>query len=103
VGKINRFTIDIKVENKLKKHLWKALSFSNSPTVAQEFWEKFLTPSEVVILAKRLEVFKKVIEKKPYQSIKDELKVGSTTIARAQNTVRKHGSSFKKRILKSAL
>lgn len=99
MGKINRFTVDIKVENRLKRNLWRALSSFSSPAAAREFWGKFLTSSEVLILAKRLEVFRMVTEKKPYQDIKDELKVGSTTIARAQNKLRKHGSSFKKRIL----
>lgn len=100
MGKINRFAVDEKVEKRLSEDLAKALSSFHSPAVARDFWEKFLTSSEIVILAKRLEVFKKVIEKKPYQDIKDELKVGSTTIARAQNTLRKYGSSFKKQILK---
>ena len=100
MGKLNRTALNSKVEKKLKKKLWRALSFSKSPSEAEDFWEKFLTSSEIAVFAKRLEIFKMVIEKKPYQTIQDTLKVGGNTIARTQNTLRKYGDSFKESILK---
>ncbi|MBM4401953.1 MAG: hypothetical protein FJ044_01810 [Candidatus Cloacimonetes bacterium] len=101
MGKLNRSTLNPKVEQELKKKLWKTLSSFKTPHKAQDFWEKFLTPSEIAILAKRLVIFKMVIKKKPYQTIQDTLKVGGNTIARAQNTLRKYGHSFEEHILRS--
>lgn len=103
MGRVNRTTIDKNAKDKLEKKLWKTLSFFDTPAETQDFWGKFLTSSEILILAKRLEVFKMVIEKKPYETIKDKLKVGSTSISRAQNTLRKYGSSFENQILKTLL
>ena len=100
MGKLNRTALNPKVKEKLERSLWKVFSFSKSTDDARDFWEKFLTSSEIAILAKRLEIFKMVIEKKPYQTIQETLKVGGNTIARAQNTLRKYGDSYKKRILK---
>lgn len=103
MGRINRTTIDKNVKGKLEKKLWKTLSSFDSPAQTQAFLGKFLTSSEILILAKRLEIFKMVIEKKPYETIMDRLKVGSSSISRAQNTLRKYGSSFENQILKPLL
>lgn len=100
MGKLNRTALNPKVKEKLEKNLWKVFSSSKSANDSRDFWGKFLTSSEIAILAKRLEIFKMVIEKKPYETIQDTLKVGGNTIARAQNTLRKYGDSFKKLILK---
>lgn len=100
MGKLNRTALNPKVKEKLEKNLWKVFSSMESANDSRDFWEKFLTSSEIAILAKRLEIFKMVIEKKPYQTIQETLKVGGNTIARTQNTLRKYGDSFKKLILK---
>ena len=99
MGRINRNIMENKVEKKITSKLWKAFSFFDSPHKAQTFWEKFLTTSEIVILSKRLEIFRMAIEKKPYETIKDRLKVSANSISRAQNTLRKHGSYLAKTIL----
>ena len=100
MGRINRTSVEEKVKKKLLAKLWKALSSFDSPERARDFWEKFLTPSEVLILAKRLELFRKAAEGRPYSKIKEELKVGSITISRARNALREHGAWFRDWILR---
>ncbi len=100
VGKINRSKLDKRTEKKLQSKLWIALSHFDSPENAKRFWDKFLTPSEVTILSKRLAVFKRATENFSYNQIKEELKVGSITIARARNKLRQYGQWFRKTLLK---
>lgn len=94
MGRVNRTKLDHLTKEALEEDLWVALTHFKTPAKAKKFWGSFLTPSETVMLSKRLAVLRGVVEKKSYGDIKRRLKVASATVARAQNTLRKHGRSF---------
>jgi len=65
-----------------------------------EFFVGTLTPSEALILSRRMQIAKRIIEKKTYREIKDELKVGDSTITKVVEWLNRRNESYKKLLIK---
>jgi len=71
--------------------LYEIISSLNSKKEVIDFFVGLLTPSEALMMARRIQIGKKIIEGKSYEKIRRELKVGFDTIAKTENWV--HGGS----------
>lgn len=76
----------VKDEQKLVKRFWGDI---NSLTSAERmsYFEHLLTPTEILMLAKRSAIFKDLIRKKSYNTISEAYGVGVNTISRLSNTL----------------
>ena len=72
-----------------------------TPGERKFFLERFLTPTELEMLSKRLAVLKEVAdEKKSYGEIKERFKVNQATIANLRNSLRRFGEGYKYLIIR---
>ncbi len=75
--------------------LCQSMTQVHKPEEAAKFLTDLLSPQEVEMIAKRLEIAKLLIEGLTYQEIKDSLKVGMGTIARVNTWLNLSGEGFK--------
>ena len=75
--------------------LCQGLSVLKNPQEVAEALTDLLTPKEIETIAKRLEIAELLIKNKDYQIIRDELKVGFSTIARVNTWLNLSGEGFK--------
>lgn len=73
--------LDPDFEIKLKEDLAILLSDLKKPTVVLEFLSAFLTNTELLVLAKRLAILKRLHENNSYEQIQKDLSVSSATIS----------------------
>ena len=77
---------EVKNEERLIGRFWTDIN-SLSSDERMSYFEHLLTPTEVVMLAKRAAIFKDLITKKSYNEISGNYKVGVNTISRLSNTL----------------
>jgi len=75
--------------------LCRALLSLKSEEEVAKFISDLLSPPEIEMVSKRLEVALLLIQGSTYQEIRNKLKVGFTTIARIQTWINKSGEGFK--------
>lgn len=73
--------LDPLLEQKLKEELAILLADLKKPEFVSEFLETFLTETELLVLAKRLAILKRLHENYSYENIQKELAVSSATIS----------------------
>ncbi len=100
VGRVSKIKMDLKQRRIVIESFFKALA--KLPDGERRFFlERFLTPTELEMLAKRLAVLKEVVdEKKSYAAIKRKLKVNQSTIGRLRNSIRRFGGDYKALIMR---
>lgn len=76
--------------------LCRAIAALRSPEEVAEAIADLLTPREIEILAKRLQIAEYLIEGKDYNSIRSELKVGYSTIARVNTWLALSGKGYER-------
>jgi len=69
------------LELNLKEELAKVIADMKSPREIQEFMQLFMSESELLMLAKRLAIFKRLSQNASYESIQQELSVSSATVS----------------------
>jgi uncharacterized protein YerC len=69
------------IELKLKEDLAILLSDLKKPELVLEFLSTFLTETELLVLAKRLAILKRLHENHSYEQIQKDLSVSSATIS----------------------
>jgi len=72
---------------------YEIISNLNSKKESIDFFIGLLTPSEALMLARRIQIGKRILEGKKYDEIRKELKVGFSTITKTENWI--HGGSDK--------
>lgn len=75
--------------------LAKALSLLHSTTETAHFLKDLLSESEVLMLARRLQIAELLIDGLTYQQIKEEVKVSFGTIARVQTWLEFYGDGYR--------
>lgn len=83
----------IKGEEHLVERLWEDIN-AVSPAERMTYFEHLLTPTEVMMLAKRASIFKDLINKRSYTEISGEYGVGVNTISRLSNTLHQADPDF---------
>lgn len=86
--------LDEKQEQILLDKLFLALSSLGNWQEAEAFLVEFLTKQELVMLAKRLELYKKISDKKKYKQIIAELKVTAQTVSDGRKKFNRAGVYF---------
>ena len=76
----------IKGEEQLVQNFWEDINVV-SPAERMSYFEHLLTPTEIMMLAKRAAIFKDLINKRSYTEISGEYGVGVNTISRLSNTL----------------
>lgn len=91
--KVSRQLVNRKLEKQLVGRLWELIGALNKKEAA-EFLEQFLTPTEVKMFSKRLEVLKRLLKNAPYSEIRTALKVTNTTVGRLSNIMQRSSEKF---------
>lgn len=92
--KVSSLKLHPSQKNRLIKQFWFALSETTNIEVVETFFKKILTQTEVVMLAKRLEILKYLFQGRSYEQIKHDLKVTDSTISRLSNIIHEEDPKF---------
>lgn len=79
---VSRRILHKQVEEQIFETLWEAISQIRNKEEIQLFLNDFLSPTERVMLAKRLAIAILLLKEKDYETIKDLLKVSNETISK---------------------
>ena len=84
---------EVKGEERLVENFWGDL---NAMPDAERitYFEHLMTPTEVLMFAKRAAIFKDLINKRSYNEISGEYGVGVNTISRLSNTLHQADPDF---------
>lgn len=78
--------------------LWKTIADLHTSSQVEDFFTELLTPTEKIMLAKRLAISILLIKKYSYKEIIDILKVSASTIGMISRWLKKEGKAFQKAI-----
>ena len=84
MSKVNPRKLDSKSKMKYLDLLWTSIAQLKTRDEVKQFFKDLLSESEAIILARRIEIAKRLLERRSYDSIAKELKVGKDTIGRVQ-------------------
>lgn len=94
--KVSPLKLSSNLKNRFIKQFWFAVSETNDIVVVEDFFKKILTPTETVMLAKRLEILKYLLQGSSYEQIRNDLKVTDSTISRLSNILHEDDPQFLK-------
>ncbi len=83
--KVNPRNLDSNSKMKYLDLLWTSIAQLETRDEVKNFFKDLLSESEAVMLARRIEIAKRLLEGELYGQISSEMKVGSDTIAKVQN------------------
>lgn len=83
--KVSRKPLEPKVKRKIIRDFWRGVSYLNKPAETEPFLRRLLTPTEIIMLAKRLALLKELRQKPSYAELKEKYKVTDVTIAKMAN------------------
>ena len=84
MAKVKPYLLSQDEKNKLLEDLYTMIAALKSREEVKNFLKDLLTPSESLMLARRIQVAKMLLDGKTHEEIKTELKVGLDTINRVQ-------------------
>lgn len=84
MAKVNPRTLDSKDKMKYLDLLWTSIAQLETREETKQFFKDLLSESEAIMLARRIEIAKRLLEGEPYDNITRELGVGKDTIGRVQ-------------------
>lgn len=105
MAKVNVKSLDSKSKMKYLDLLWTSISQLETRDETKQFFKDLLSESEAIMLARRIEIAKRLLEGESYDDITRDLRVGKDTIGRVQRWLtsgfggyEKAVSGFKKEI-----
>ncbi len=72
--------IPFKIRQNLQRRLFEKMAKLTMANEMEKFLRDLLTESELVMLVRRLQIAKMLLDEAPYEEIKRELKAGDSTI-----------------------
>jgi uncharacterized protein YerC len=84
---------EVKGEGKLVLKFWDDINAMSS-SEREDYFEHLMTPTEILMFAKRGSIFKDLINKRSYNEISKEYGVGVNTISRLSNTLHQADTDF---------
>lgn len=99
---VSRRPLEKEIQERIFEVFWQTVVNVRNPRQAQDFFDDFLSPTEKIMLAKRLSIALMLLKGFDYKSIEDTLKVSSTTI-KAVNLWIKHGGKGGKSLLQKII
>ena len=97
--KVDPRSIDTKSKMKYLDLLWTSIAQLKTRNEVKLFFKDLLSESESIMLARRIEIAKLLMEGKSYMSIAQELKVGMDTINRVQRWLISGSGGYEKAIV----
>jgi len=96
--RLSKKTIEKEKEKEVFKIFFQLIADIQTPQEAQEILTDLLTKTEMLMLAKRLAIFKALKEKVSYNEIKKNFEVSTATISQFKNLAKRKGiiSALKK-------
>lgn len=82
--RVNLKSMDSKDKMKYLDLLWTSIAQLETREETKQFFKDLLSESEAIMLARRIEIAKRLLEGESFDSIIQELKVGKDTIGRVQ-------------------
>lgn len=82
---VSKQDISDRIANRIFKSLYQVLADLKQPQAVEKFFGAILSPTERLVLAKRLAIAGYLKKNKSYEVIKNELKVSSVSIARVRS------------------
>lgn len=98
MSRVNPRSLDSKSKMKYLDLLWTSIAQLESREEVKQFFKDLLSQSEAIMLARRIEIAKQLIEGESYESISADLKVGYDTIARVQRWLTSGFGGYEKAI-----
>lgn len=89
-----------KTEIRLFKLFWETIAELKDSIKVEEFFNDLLTPTEKIMLSKRLAIAVMLLKGYDYESIEDSLKVTSGTISSVSLWLKHSGSGYRKTVEK---
>jgi Trp operon repressor len=99
MGKIDHRHLSRQQYESLGREFWKTCQSAGSVKQLTTFIDHILTPSERVMLTRRIRIAKKLLQKKGQIQIQDEMGVGQSTVDTVERQLEKMGPE-EKRMLK---
>jgi TrpR-related protein YerC/YecD len=95
MGKIKAHEIGLKEKYKITGDLFEIILNLKLRKEVVDFFVGLITPSELLMLARRIQIARKLLEEKSYFEIKKELKVGNETIFRTDKWLNSRGEEYR--------
>lgn len=95
MAQVSKYPISQAVYEQIYELLLKVISDSRSNDESKELLDDLLTPTEKIVLAKRLAIALLLMKKYTYENIKKILRVSQPTIALVNITLRYKGRGYK--------
>ncbi len=84
MSKVNPRSLDSNSKMKYLDLLWTSIAKLETREEVKQFFKDLLSESEAIMLARRIEIARRLMEGDSYQNISKDLKVGTDTIGRVQ-------------------
>lgn len=98
MARVNPRNLGSKDKMKYLDLLWTSIAQLETRNEVKQFFKDLLSQSEAIMLARRIEIAKRLIEGQSYGDISRELKVGTDTICRVQRWLTSGFGGYKKAI-----
>ena len=92
--KVSQRKLEEKTKRKIQNDFWKALEKLGNAKDIELFLRQTLSPTEIIMLSKRLAIQKELLKERPYAEIGRKLKVTEGTIAKMSANFQKGGPRF---------
>jgi|SRR3989344_9643186 len=95
---VSKYPLSKNIENRLYKIFWETIASLKNAEKAEEFFSDLLTPTEKIMLSKRLAIAMMLIKGYDYSSIISILKVSPTTIASVSLWLKYSGKGYRQTV-----
>lgn len=85
MAKVNPRNLDSNSKMKYLDLLWTSIAQLETREEVKQFFKDLLSEGEAVMLARRIEIAKRLLEGESYAQIGSEMRVGADTVAKVQN------------------
>jgi len=96
MSKVQLFQVEEESYNKNLLELYKFLAENDNPKTNMEYLESLLTESEQIMISRRIEIAKMLLDGHSYEEIMKKMKVGYDTVLKVKNGLKKFLSDRKK-------
>lgn len=93
---VSRRPLKKEVEEKLFEVFWEVFELMRTKKEAESFLKELLTPTEEIMLAKRVAVALMLLKGYDYREIQDSLNVSATTVGKVSLWLRRGGEGYRR-------
>lgn len=94
--KVSRYLLDPGKIREFEKTFWNSIALCNSREELKLFFESLFTSTEILMFSKRIQIAKMLLEGNDYKTIESFVRIGSPTISRIKEWLKKEGVARKK-------